>query len=380
MLEGAMAELRLGNPEELAVDVGPVIDADAASMLESHIAAMRKGGLRVRQAERHVGLAARLPGTFVVPTVIEIESLDQLEREVFGPVLHVLRYRREDTQALVEAINRLGYGLTLGIHSRVDGTIDAIVRAARVGNVYVNRNMIGAVVGVQPFGGEGLSGTGPKAGGPLYLHRFVARSPDDAALAELRAIDADATRGDRADAALESLAAWCSASGFHAAATLAARLRQVSPAGITVVLPGPTGERNTYSVLPRESVLCVAGDVNALLAQTVAVLSLGGHAVWDGDVEECRLLHARLPEAVGPRIRLASDWRREPFDAALHSGDDAQGRELALAIAAREGPIVGVHAFDPHSGRLHLERLLVERVASVNTAAAGGNASLMTIG
>ena len=380
MLEGAMAELRLGNPEDLAVDVGPVIDAAAAAMLESHIAAMRQAGLRVRQAAHHLQEARRLPGTFVVPTLIEIEGLGQLEREVFGPVLHVLRYRREDTQALVEAINRLGYGLTLGIHSRVDGTIDAIVRAARVGNVYVNRNMIGAVVGVQPFGGEGLSGTGPKAGGPLYLHRFVARSPDDAALAELRAIDADATRGDRADAALESLAAWCSASGFHAAATLAARLRQVSPAGITVVLPGPTGERNTYSVLPRESVLCVAGDVNALLAQTVAVLSLGGHAVWDGDVEECRLLHARLPEAVGPRIRLASDWRREPFDAALHSGDDAQGRELALAIAAREGPIVGVHAFDPHSGRLHLERLLVERVASVNTAAAGGNASLMTIG
>jgi len=341
---------------------------------------MRQRGLRVRRAAHHLQEAARLPGTFVVPTVIEIGSLDQLEREVFGPVLHVLRYRREDMQALVEGINRLGYGLTLGVHSRVDGTIDAIVRAARVGNVYVNRNMIGAVVGVQPFGGEGLSGTGPKAGGPLYLHRFVARSPDDAAFAELRAIDPGAARVDGADPALESLAAWCSASGFHAAAALAARLRQVSPAGITVVLPGPTGERNTYSVLPREAVLCMADDASALLAQTVAVLSLGGNVVWDGEVEECRLLRARLPEAAGARIRLATDWRREPFDAALHSGGEAEGRELGIAIAGRDGPIVGVHAFDPHSGRLHLERLLIERVSSVNTAAAGGNASLMTIG
>jgi RHH-type transcriptional regulator, proline utilization regulon repressor / proline dehydrogenase / delta 1-pyrroline-5-carboxylate dehydrogenase len=150
--------------------------------------------------------------------------------------------------------------------------------------------------------------------------------------------------------------------------------------GITVVLPGPTGERNTYSVLAREAVLCMADEAGTLLAQTAAVLSLGGNAVWDGDVEECRFLHARLPEPAGARVRLATDWRRDRFDAALHTGDDAQGLELCIAIAERAGPIVGVHAFDPHAGRLHLERLLIERVSSVNTAAAGGNASLMTIG
>ena len=119
-------------------------------------------------------------GTFVPPTLIEIDSLEVLEREVFGPVLHLVRYVRGDIDRLVDDINALGYGLTLGIHSRIDETIHRVVQRARVGNIYVNRNMIGAVVGVQPFGGEGLSGTGPKAGGPLYLYRLLSSYPRDA--------------------------------------------------------------------------------------------------------------------------------------------------------------------------------------------------------
>ncbi len=114
-----------------------------------------------------------------MPTLIELERLGELEREVFGPVLHVVRYRRADLAAMIDQINATGYGLTLGVHSRIDETIARVVAAAHVGNVYVNRNMVGAVVGVQPFGGEGLSGTGPKAGGPLYLYRLLARRPAD---------------------------------------------------------------------------------------------------------------------------------------------------------------------------------------------------------
>ena len=379
MLEGAMAELSIGDPAELATDVGPVIDAAARSTLDSHVDAMRRHGQRVYQVEAHVRAAVAGNGTFVAPTLIEIDRLDRLEREVFGPVLHVLRFRREGLDALVDAINALGYGLTLGIHSRVDETIAAITRRARVGNVYVNRNMVGAVVGVQPFGGEGLSGTGPKAGGPLYLHRFLERTTDDAALRGLRALEPNAS--PRRDPHFEAFAAWCSEAGFHEIEPVCARLRSIAPAQHAAVLPGPTGERNTYSVLPRSSVLCLAEAARDLLAQTAAVLAAGGNALWQ-ESEERHELHARMPDAVAGRIGWCGNWRDPAarFDAVLHTGDAASFADAVRAIASRAGPIVGVHAFDASAGMLHLERLLVERVVSVNTAAAGGNASLMTLG
>jgi len=169
MLAGAMAELCVGAPEELATDVGPVIDADAHANLLRH----------VRRLEREARLLARtrLPDSFasthIAPVAFEIDAMEALREEVFGPVLHVVRWSG-DVDALVARINALGYGLTLGVHTRIDSRALRIAELAAVGNVYVNRNMIGAVVGVQPFGGEGLSGTGPKAGGPHYLYRFCA--------------------------------------------------------------------------------------------------------------------------------------------------------------------------------------------------------------
>ncbi|HNQ11429.1 MAG TPA: bifunctional proline dehydrogenase/L-glutamate gamma-semialdehyde dehydrogenase PutA, partial [Giesbergeria sp.] len=168
MLQGAMAELRLGRPDALRVDVGPVIDREAQAGILAHIEALRTKGNRVFQADEHRPSDA---GTFVPPTLIEIDSLAQLQREVFGPVLHVVRYARKDLARLMQQIAATGYGLTLGLHTRIDETIAQVLALAHAGNIYVNRNMVGAVVGVQPFGGEGLSGTGPKAGGPLYLLR-----------------------------------------------------------------------------------------------------------------------------------------------------------------------------------------------------------------
>ena len=179
MLQGAMGELRVGNPAELRVDVGPVIDAEAQTGITRHIEKFKAQGHRVFQHPNHVS-AVSASGTFVPPTLIELNHIGELQREVFGPVLHLVRYARSDLDRLLDQINATGYGLTQGVHTRIDETIARVVNRAHAGNVYVNRNMVGAVVGVQPFGGEGLSGTGPKAGGPLYLLRLLSQRPADA--------------------------------------------------------------------------------------------------------------------------------------------------------------------------------------------------------
>jgi RHH-type proline utilization regulon transcriptional repressor/proline dehydrogenase/delta 1-pyrroline-5-carboxylate dehydrogenase len=382
MLKGAMAELAMGDPARLEVDVGPVIDAQARAMLLEYIDGARARGERVHQA---AGLAAPevlARGTFVAPTIIEVDRIERLEREVFGPVLHVVRYRREDLDGLVQRVNALGYGLTLGIHSRVDGKIERIVRRARAGNVYVNRNMVGAVVGVQPFGGEGLSGTGPKAGGPLYLYRLLSKCPADAALAELHAAAQACAQVPTVSQpeALESLRDWA-LRARPALAALCDRLASLNPVGASVGLPGPTGERNTYNLFARESVLCLAESEGDLLSQLALVLALGGKALCTTNTPAAALLE-ELPMAVRSSLTLVDDWAggEARFDAALHHG----AREARIAIqrklAAIPGPIVSLHGFDPGEAPLAIERLLVERVVSVNTAAAGGNASLMTIG
>ena len=170
MLAGAMEELVVGDPGLLRTDVGPVIDAEAKETLDAHAARMRREGKLIHASRLGAGTEN---GTFVAPQAFEIDGLSRLTHEVFGPILHVVRYRGDRLEQVLDAINATGYGLTLGVHSRIDSQVRHIVSRARVGNIYVNRNMIGAVVGVQPFGGEGLSGTGPKAGGPRYLHRFA---------------------------------------------------------------------------------------------------------------------------------------------------------------------------------------------------------------
>jgi RHH-type proline utilization regulon transcriptional repressor/proline dehydrogenase/delta 1-pyrroline-5-carboxylate dehydrogenase len=170
MISGAMDALEVGDPSVLRTDVGPVIDEDAKRSLDEHLAWLEKNAKRI----------SRLPlpnetahGSFVAPAMYEISALSDLNRENFGPILHVVRFPAEALQKVVEDINRTGYGLTLGLQSRIDTVRDYIEEHARVGNFYVNRNQIGAVVESQPFGGEGLSGTGPKAGGPHYVARFA---------------------------------------------------------------------------------------------------------------------------------------------------------------------------------------------------------------
>ncbi|MEO8460853.1 MAG: bifunctional proline dehydrogenase/L-glutamate gamma-semialdehyde dehydrogenase PutA, partial [Dokdonella sp.] len=170
MLAGAMDELVVGDPGLLATDVGPVIDEPSREILVNHAARMDREAKKINDVKLD---ASAEHGTFFAPRAYEIPSLDILDREIFGPILHVVRWNADDLDGVIDAINATGYGLTLGIHSRIDATVEQIAARAKVGNCYVNRNQIGAVVGVQPFGGENLSGTGPKAGGPHYLLRFA---------------------------------------------------------------------------------------------------------------------------------------------------------------------------------------------------------------
>jgi RHH-type proline utilization regulon transcriptional repressor/proline dehydrogenase/delta 1-pyrroline-5-carboxylate dehydrogenase len=169
LLAGAMNELVIGDPRMLVTDIGPVIDQVALAGLQTHADRMEKEGRLIARTP----VPPNLDGYFFAPCAFEIDTIKQLEREVFGPILHIIRYRARDLGQVIEEINDTGYGLTLGVHSRIDRTQRYIAERIRAGNRYVNRNMIGAVVGVQPFGGERLSGTGPKAGGPHYMFRFA---------------------------------------------------------------------------------------------------------------------------------------------------------------------------------------------------------------
>ncbi|WP_066336610.1 trifunctional transcriptional regulator/proline dehydrogenase/L-glutamate gamma-semialdehyde dehydrogenase [Azohydromonas lata] len=376
MLKGAMAELRLGSPDELAVDVGPVIDAEAQAGIQRHIDALRGRGRFVHQALRPVPAN----GSFIAPTLIELESLDELQREVFGPVLHVLRYRRAELDALLTQINGTGYALTMGLHTRIDETIARVVERSHAGNVYVNRNMVGAVVGVQPFGGEGLSGTGPKAGGPLYLLRLLAARPAHAPAVAFDALGRVETTAP-ARPALEALGDWAAAHNRTTLSELCEQFAGQTRAGAACVLAGPTGERNVYTLAPREGVLSVAGSDEDRLAQLAAVLAVGARAVWPASA---RALHLSLPEAVRASVEVVDEadaaLLKADFDAVLLHGGAAERQALSAGLAQRAGAIVSVTALQPGDTAIPLERLLVERALSVNTAAAGGNASLMTIG
>jgi len=372
MLRGASEELRLGDPSDVWTDIGPVIDEEAKAGLERHVDAWRGKGAKVMRLPLPAGAEC---GTFVAPTVIEIASLAELEREQFGPVLHVLRYRARDLEKLVESINATGYGLTLGVHTRIDETIDAVVGAAHVGNLYVNRNMIGAVVGVQPFGGEGCSGTGPKAGGPLYLHRLLRRTPGpgfDPARAEGHG-KAFADFVDWLDIEARRLVEGDDLSYLGARAD-AYRVRRIT--GLRLTLNGPTGEDNSLSFVARGTLAGVSQSLTGRLHQLMAALATGNRIRFADDALTQRLLASLPAEVVGCVEREAGGFE-SGFDAVLFDGTDEEADAWRVRLAQRSGPILPLLRPEPEYDPA---RLVHERTLSVNTAAAGGNASLMAMG
>ncbi|PZX15970.1 L-proline dehydrogenase /delta-1-pyrroline-5-carboxylate dehydrogenase [Palleronia aestuarii] len=269
MLTGAMDEFRLEDPWHLASDSGPLIDGAAHEQIASYVTKAREAGRVIHEAQA--------PGTghFLAPTLIRVSSIADLEREVFGPVLHVATYKARDIDRVIDAINATGYGLTFGLHTRIDDRVQHVTDRIEAGNLYVNRNQIGAIVGSQPFGGEGLSGTGPKAGGPFYLPRF-----------------AQARESERPEMVRE--------------------------------MPGPTGESNRLHLVPRPPVLCLGPTDADRRAQVAEVERLGGvarplsilpdlehedafgAAIWWGDEESARSLAGQLARRDGPLLRLVT--------------------------------------------------------------------------
>jgi RHH-type transcriptional regulator, proline utilization regulon repressor / proline dehydrogenase / delta 1-pyrroline-5-carboxylate dehydrogenase len=333
---------------------------------------MRARGFKVAQAPLPPEAAN---GTFVAPTLIEINRIADVEREIFGPVLHVLRFKRAELDRLIGDINAAGYGLTFGLHTRIDETIARVVDRIEAGNIYVNRNIIGATVGVQPFGGAGLSGTGPKAGGPLYLCRLVEAPPPHA----LDGLEGAPAARD----ALRAFADWLRAKGEAAAAERCVGLGSRSPLGARVEFSGPVGERNVYDLQRRGLIAAAAESAAGLYLQIAAIVATGNDAAAPARLVDTAL--RGLPPELTRRISRVDDPLSTPgLRGALVEGEGEAVSEAARRLAARQGPIVRMQALS--SERLAggedyaLADLVEERAISTNIAAAGGNASLMSIG
>ncbi|MEO0030750.1 MAG: bifunctional proline dehydrogenase/L-glutamate gamma-semialdehyde dehydrogenase PutA [Pseudomonadota bacterium] len=358
MIRGALAELQVCPPDRLSCDVGPVISEEARDRIESHVARMAKAGCRVWR-----GAVSPLAthGTFMAPAIIEIDDLSLLTGEVFGPVLHVLRYGRAEMDTVIARINATGYALTFGLHTRLDATVARVCETVHAGNVYINRNVIGAVVGVQPFGGSGLSGTGPKAGGPLALGRLVRRRPNMG------------LRGTASPLAGE-LADWLDGRGDTPLAAAIRAAAAGSPLGYSSDLPGPVGERNVYALRPRGPVLLLPRTREGLYHQLGAALATGNAPTVSCD----KALAAEL-ERLPAGLRTAINWREDIPETAFAAALAEQAQPALLGtLAARTGPIPLVQSPDL-TGAYRLDWLVEEVATSINTTAAGGNANLMAL-
>jgi len=346
-----MDELNIGDPWDIATDIGPVIDRDAKAMIDKHVALARRDErlLKILEVPDH--------GLYASPCVIRVDGIEDIEREVFGPVLHLATFDAADLDNVVDRINAKGYGLTFGLHTRVDSRVQQVVERVHAGNIYVNRNQIGAVVGSQPFGGEGLSGTGPKAGGPHYVANFTIEHVADGAPPQAREIGAKEFQS-----ALDSLTG----------APLPAR----EPAP-SLSLPGPTGESNRLTSYPRGTVLCLGPTAEAAISQAEMALAAGNRVLLAAP----DLISANPEFDVQGAATALLDGRPTPdalrraagFHAVLYWAPPEALRPYRMALAERDGPILPLISEVPPPGALSTERHLC-----IDTTAAGGNASLLS--
>jgi len=336
MLFGAMDELILGSPWYISNDIGPAISGGAKQGVDAHIALAKSENRLLKQVETPEA------GFFVSPSVIRVEGIADLEKEIFGPVLHVATFEADEIDQIVKDINKSGYGLTFGLHTRIDDRVEQITAKLNVGNIYVNRNQIGAIVGSQPFGGEGMSGTGPKAGGPSYVERFTRKKMP------LHGVVDDGSLGlDQVQTAIDQLPA---------------PERSVV---YSETLPGPTGESNRLMTFPRGVILCLGPTADDAMQQLriAQQLSCPALAIAPG-ISGPATLPGYLDRAVLSKL--------QGFDAVALWSELDDLKQARKALAARSGPIIpliSTYEMGPFC--------LLERHICIDTTAAGGNASLL---
>ncbi len=328
MIKGAMDELVVAPSWNLSTDVGPVIDAAARDKIAAHVARARADGRLIHQ------IATPDQGIFVAPAMLRVNSIHDMKEEVFGPVLHVATFEASELDDVISDINSTGYGLTFGLHTRIDDRVQHIIDRISAGNIYINRNQIGAVVGSQPFGGEGQSGTGPKAGGAQYLPRFLAPTPAPS--------DAQNWSQPEDIAALQRQIIALSNNNDYLPSN-------------PVDLPGPTGESNRLMQTTRCPILCLGPTNQIAQAQADAVRALGGIAIT--------LKGSVTPDALTALIHIG---------AVIWWGDDETGRAYTRALAARDGAIIPLITALPDAAHV-----LLEIHVCVDTTAAGGNVDLL---
>ena len=426
MLIGAMKELTVGDPTQLATDVGPVIDEKALKSLTDHQAFMEDKGTLLYRNEMPAGAEK---GTFFAPTLYQIDNIQVLEKEVFGPVVHIIRFKSKELDNVLEQINGTGYGLTMGIHSRIEERANELAAKSRVGNVYINRNMIGAIVGVQPFGGRGLSGTGPKAGGPNYLPRLMMERATpkpshiddidttdtalvgDEKIAERAHIMMDRAKSveaqwrhtalnDRISMVRQLLAKIAKVDIVDELAddlnrTLATARQQLTSVERRLAkpqtLPGPTGESNKLYLEPRGILVCFADKEVTFeywLLSIVTALSTGNPVVsvvseifYDEAVEIQNKFEATgAPKGLFQVARLAhldTLLMDEDLSGVVVDSSTERTARITAMLSSREGAILPVITAEYNDNLI--QRLMTEKTISIDTTASGGNTSLMTL-
>ncbi len=404
LLAGALGTLRVGDPSQLDTDVGPLIDADAQHQVLDYLKTARTLAAATLDTQR------TSQGTFVAPTILEVERVSDVKREVFGPILHVMRYSAGELPMLMADINRLGYGLTLGIQSRIRRRVQQIVDQARVGNVYVNRHQVGAMVGQQPFGGCGLSGTGPKAGGPHYLLRLTHSSEEPnigqrklkfiaspvservrSTLVTVQQAQQEWSRLQRRSERVQFACELLSANTSHVLSTAARNVRLPNPAELTAALTHVAGEENSLQLLPRGVLLCLdlaSENLDALASQILMAIATGNGVLAAVDHSQARALNELIAELqqMGVQNQLIAcietdapqlpiSWITElAIDGVVFDGQPDCRQRLAALLAERDGALLPLL-----SSRDDIDRFGIEQTVTVNTAAAGGDPRLLAL-
>lgn len=427
MLIGAMQELHIGDPLYLRTDVGPVIDQKALDSLTKHEEYMKDHGKLLHQCKLPEGVDN---ATFYPPTLYEIEGIDVLEQETFGPVIHIIRFKGDEIEGVVDKINSTGYGLTMGIHSRIEDRAYELAALSRAGNVYINRNMIGAIVGVQPFGGRGLSGTGPKAGGPNYLPRLMMEraTPKPSKVEDIEHLDEKLVSDDKAskkaaklmDQALEVQAKWRHTPLNDRISAVRQLLAKIAKVDIVdeladdlnrtlatsrqqlinvdkkmakpTVLPGPTGESNKLYLEPRGILVCFADKgvtfeywalsiVTALATGNVVVSVVSDLFYEEAKEFQKKFNSTGAPDGVFQVAKLehlGALLMDEDLSGVVVDSQTERTAQISAMLASREGGAIIPVITAEYNDNL-IQRLVTEKAISIDTTASGGNTSLMTL-